>query len=101
MPLLEVRDLSIVLQTQRGAARAVRDASFSIERGDTLGLVGESGSGKSVTALALLGLLPEGARVSGSIRFDGEELVGASEDRLCSLRGDRIAMVFQEPMTAL
>jgi peptide/nickel transport system ATP-binding protein len=101
MALLDVRDLSVTLQTQRGPALAVRSASFSLERGQTLGLVGESGSGKSITALALLGLLPDGAQLRGSIRFDSEELVGAPEQRLCELRGDRIAMVFQEPMTAL
>ncbi|MBK0391806.1 ABC transporter ATP-binding protein [Ramlibacter algicola] len=101
MPLLDVSDLSITLRTQRGPARAVRDVSFTLDRGETAGLVGESGSGKTLTALALLGLLPEGAQVTGSIRLEGEELVGASEDRLCDLRGNRIAMVFQEPMTAL
>ena len=67
----------------------------------TLGLIGESGCGKSITALALMGLLPEGAHVSGSIRFDGRELVGLADAALCALRGDRIGMVFQEPMTAL
>ncbi|MBA2965061.1 MULTISPECIES: ABC transporter ATP-binding protein [Ramlibacter] len=101
MPLLEVKDLTIVLQTQRGPARAVRDAGFTLERGQTLGLVGESGCGKSITVMALMGLLPEGAKVTGSIRFDGQELVGLPESALCALRGDRIGMVFQEPMTAL
>jgi peptide/nickel transport system ATP-binding protein len=101
MPLLEVRDLSIELQTQRGPALAVREASFSLEAGETLGLVGESGSGKSLTAMALLGLLPENARVRGSIVFDGKELLGQPEHVLRALRGDRIGMVFQEPMTAL
>ena len=101
MPLLDVRDLSITLRTPRGLVRAVRDVSFTLDRGETAGLVGESGSGKTLTALALLGLLPEGAQVSGSIRFEGEELAGAAEDRWCDLRGNRIAMVFQEPMTAL
>lgn len=101
MPLLEVRNLSIELQTHRGPALAVRDVSFTLERGDTLGLVGESGCGKSITAMALLGLLPEGAKVGGSILFEGEELVGKPERELCQLRGDRIGMVFQEPMTAL
>jgi peptide/nickel transport system ATP-binding protein len=101
MALLDVRDLTIVLQTQRGAARAVRDVSFSLERGETLGVVGESGSGKSLTALALLGLLPERAEVSGSIRFDGQELLGGSEAQWSTVRGNRIGMVFQEPMTAL
>ncbi|TMH01087.1 MAG: ATP-binding cassette domain-containing protein, partial [Betaproteobacteria bacterium] len=72
-----------------------------MQRGDTLGLIGESGSGKSITALALMGLLPDGAQVNGSIRFDGRELVGLDDDALCQLRGNRIAMIFQEPMTAL
>ncbi len=101
MALLEVENLSVVLQTQRGPARAVRGVSFSLERGQTLGLVGESGCGKSITAMSLLGLLPENAQVTGSIRFDGQELVGLPERDLCALRGDRIGMIFQEPMTAL
>lgn len=101
MALLEVRNLSIELQTHRGPALAVRDASFTLERGDTLGLVGESGCGKSITVMALMGLLPEGARVTGSILFEGRELVGLPERDFCELRGDRIGMVFQEPMTAL
>jgi peptide/nickel transport system ATP-binding protein len=101
MPLLEVRDLSVELQTHRGPAFAVRDVSFTLEAGETLGLVGESGSGKSITVMALLGLLPEDARVTGSILFDGKQLVGAPERELQALRGDRIGMVFQEPMTAL
>jgi peptide/nickel transport system ATP-binding protein len=101
MPLLEVRDLSIELQTHRGPSRAVREASFTLERGETLGLVGESGCGKSITAMALMGLLPENARVSGSIRLDGRELVGLDEHAYAALRGNRIGMIFQEPMTAL
>ena len=101
MALLEVNKLSVRLQTHRGPANAVRDVSFSLERGGTLGLIGESGCGKSITALSLLGLLPDHAHVSGSIRFDGQELVGASEPALCGLRGNRIGMIFQEPMTAL
>jgi peptide/nickel transport system ATP-binding protein len=101
MPLLEVEDLSLRLLTQRGAAMALRGLSFTVARGETLGLIGESGSGKSLTALALMGLLPQGARLSGEIRFAGTPLVGLGEDEYCRLRGDRIAMVFQEPMTAL
>ncbi|MEJ7931206.1 ABC transporter ATP-binding protein [Ramlibacter sp. AN1015] len=101
MPMLHVENLSIELQTQRGRARAVRDISFSMERGDTLGLVGESGCGKSITAMALMGLLPENARVSGSIRLGGQELVGLPDRAMARLRGDRIGMIFQEPMTAL
>ena len=101
MALLEVKNLSVSLQTQRGHALAVRDVSFTLERGQTIGLVGESGCGKSITAMSLLGLLPENARVTGSITFDGRELVGLPESELCGLRGDRIGMIFQEPMTAL
>jgi peptide/nickel transport system ATP-binding protein len=100
-PLLDVRDLVVRLHTAHGPADAVRGASFRLGRGDTLGLVGESGCGKSMTAMAIMGLLPEGAQVSGSIRFAGRELVGLPERELCTIRGDRIAMVFQEPMTAL
>ncbi|MDE2627939.1 MAG: ABC transporter ATP-binding protein [Burkholderiales bacterium] len=100
-PLLEVTDLRVVLNTPRGPAQALRGVGFSLARGATLGLIGESGCGKSLTALALMGLLPEGARVSGSIRLNGQELVGASDAALCALRGDRIGMVFQEPMTSL
>jgi peptide/nickel transport system ATP-binding protein len=101
MPLLEVERLRVTLQTQRGPADALRDVSFTLERGGTLGLIGESGCGKSITALALMGLLPEGARIAGSIRLDGTELTTLSEAELCRLRGHRIGMIFQEPMTAL
>ena len=101
MPLLEVDHLRVTLQTSRGAADALRGVSFSLDRGQTLGLIGESGCGKSLTALALMGLLPEGAAVGGSIRFDGSELTTLDEPALCRLRGNRIGMVFQEPMTAL
>jgi peptide/nickel transport system ATP-binding protein len=101
MALLEVNDLSVRLQTQRGPAYAVRNVSFSLERGETLGLIGESGCGKSITVMSLMGLLPENAQVTGSIRFDGQELVGKKDADLCRIRGDRIGMIFQEPMTAL
>ncbi len=101
MAMLEVQELNVFLHTRRGAVRAVRDLSFSLERGQTLGLIGESGCGKSITALALMGLLPDNAQVTGRIKLDGKELVGLAEPSLCRIRGDRIAMVFQEPMTAL
>lgn len=101
MPLLEVRNLGVQLQTQRGPAAAVRGVSFSLERGETLGLIGESGCGKSITAMSLLGLLPERSSVCGSIRFDGQEMVGMDDTALRELRGNRIGMIFQEPMTAL
>jgi peptide/nickel transport system ATP-binding protein len=99
--LLEVTDLRVTLQTARGPAHALREVSFSMQRGDTLGLIGESGCGKSITALALMGLLPEGAVVSGSVRFDGQELTALDDASFGRLRGARIGMIFQEPMTAL
>mgnify|MGYP001601403195 CR=1 FL=1 len=101
MPLLEVNDLHIGLQTQRGPADAVRGISFSLERGETLGIVGESGCGKSITVMSLMGLLPSNAKVTGSIRFDGQELVGLPDKAMGQVRGNRIGMIFQEPMTAL
>ena len=101
MSLLDVRNLSVRLHTQRGPANAVSGVSFTLERGETLGLIGESGCGKSITAMALMGLLPERAEVSGSIRFDQQELVGLEDAALRHLRGNRIGMIFQEPMTAL
>jgi microcin C transport system ATP-binding protein len=104
--LLEVRDLGVSFSGWRGAApvHAVKGVSFSLDRGETLALVGESGSGKSVTALSILQLLPYPAAShtpESSIRFAGEELVGAPEGRLREVRGNRIAIVFQEPMTSL
>ncbi|WP_395700428.1 ABC transporter ATP-binding protein [Aquabacterium sp.] len=100
-PLLAVQDLRVTLNTPRGPADALRGVSFALARGQTLGLIGESGCGKSITALALMGLLPEGARAAGSVRLEGRELLGLPEDDWCRLRGNRLAMVFQEPMTAL
>ncbi|MBV8425901.1 MAG: ABC transporter ATP-binding protein [Hyphomicrobiales bacterium] len=101
MALLEVDDLSVVLSTARGPAKAVLKVSFALARGETLGVVGESGSGKSMTVLAMLGLLPEGARAAGQVRFEGRDLLSLDEAELCRVRGDRIGVVFQEPMTAL
>jgi peptide/nickel transport system ATP-binding protein len=101
MSLIEIADLSVTLATARGHHDAVRRLSLSLARGETLGIVGESGSGKSLTALAIMGLLPAIATASGRIDFKGEDLLRADETRLCALRGDRLAMIFQEPMTAL
>jgi peptide/nickel transport system ATP-binding protein len=101
LPLLEVRDLRVTLATSQGPLQALRGVSFTLDRGQTLGLIGESGCGKSLTALALMGLLPDGARVEGSIHFDGHDLTRLDEAALCRLRGHHIGMVFQEPMTAL
>ena len=101
MNLLHVDGLHVSLPTARGWVPALRNLGFSMRRGETLGLIGESGSGKSLAALALMGLLPPGAQPSGSIRFGGRELIGLDDDAWCALRGARLAMVFQEPMTAL
>ena len=101
MPLLKVQDLRVELQTSRGMVPAVRGVSFALEAGGTLGVVGESGCGKSITALALMGLLPDGATTSGRIELDGENLLDLDEAALCRIRGNRIAMIFQEPMTSL
>jgi microcin C transport system ATP-binding protein len=101
--LLEIRDLSVTFGKGNGAFEAVKKVSFDLARGQTLALVGESGSGKSVTALSILQLLayPPARHPSGSIKFEGRELIGAPEKELRRVRGDRIAMVFQEPMTSL
>ena len=102
-PLLVVDDLHVTFKTRGSeSVRAVDGVSFSVRAGETVGIVGESGSGKSVTALAILGLLPSrGVTTSGSIRLDGQELLGASERALQDVRGRRAAMVFQDPMTSL
>jgi peptide/nickel transport system ATP-binding protein len=102
-PLLRIEDLSVIFRTGAGVVRAVDGASFEVARGETLAVVGESGCGKSVTALAVLGLLPKPpAEIAhGSIRFEGEELLNASPERLRRLRGNEISMIFQEPMTSL
>ncbi len=101
--LLEVRDLSVTFGTGPGAVEAVRHVTFAVDKGETLALVGESGSGKSVTALSILQLLPypRAHHPSGSILFERREMVGAPEPVLRSVRGNRVAMVFQEPMTSL
>ena len=102
-PLLAVRDLSVDFRTGDTTVHAVRSIDFTIERGETVALVGESGSGKSATALSILQLLPypPASHPSGSILLDGDELLGASAATLQSVRGERISMIFQEPMTSL
>jgi microcin C transport system ATP-binding protein len=102
-PLLEVKNLGVQFAVGAESVTAARDVSFTLEKGQTLSLVGESGSGKTVTALSILQLLPypRASHPSGSIRFKGTEIVGAPEDVLRSIRGNRIGMVFQEPMTSL
>jgi peptide/nickel transport system ATP-binding protein len=99
--LLEIRSLRVSVSNERGAVDVVRGIDFDLEPGGTMAIIGESGSGKSLTALAVLGLLPDNARMSGSIRFAGEDIGQWSDAQLCRLRGNRIAMVFQDPMTAL
>jgi len=102
MPLLEITDLTTILPTPHGTVHAVNGVSLCLDRGQTVALVGESGSGKSMTARSIMGLIPRPGRVShGSIKLDGRELVGLPEDELRLLRGNRIAMIFQEPMTSL
>jgi oligopeptide/dipeptide ABC transporter ATP-binding protein len=101
-PLLEIRDLTVNFAMAGGRVRAVAGVSFDLAPGETLGLVGESGCGKTVTALSILRLLPmPPAEVTGVIRFQGEDLASCPEARMRQIRGNRIAMVFQEPMTAL
>ncbi|WP_020664963.1 ABC transporter ATP-binding protein [Amycolatopsis benzoatilytica] len=100
-PVLVVEDLTVQFPTADGLVNAVRGVNYQLRRGEVLGIVGESGSGKSVTSLAVMGLLPKTAKVSGSIRFGGKELLKASEKELNTVRGKGIAMVFQDPMTSL
>ena len=101
--LLEVKDLRIHFRGDEGVAKAVDGVTYSVLAGETLGIVGESGCGKSVTALSILGLvpMPPGFKAGGEIRFRGEDLLSASEERLRQIRGNDISMIFQEPMTAL
>ncbi|WP_316318751.1 ABC transporter ATP-binding protein [Clavibacter michiganensis] len=100
-PLLEVEHLTIAFPTSRGPVEVVKDLSFRVEPDSTLGIVGESGSGKSMTSLAVMGLVPRGGKVTGSIKLAGEELVGRSDKELQAMRGDRMAMVFQDPLSSL
>ncbi|ALG72832.1 peptide ABC transporter substrate-binding protein [Azospirillum thiophilum] len=102
MPLLDVENLTIDIPTEAGLLHAVNGISFTLERGETLAIVGESGSGKSLTSLALMDLLPSRAvRRADTMRFDGIDLMAAGEREKENLRGDRMAMIFQEPMTSL
>jgi peptide/nickel transport system ATP-binding protein len=100
-PLLDVRDLSIAFRTEAGAKPVVHSINFHINPGEVLGLVGESGSGKSATSLAILRLLAPNAVASGEILFDGQDLLALDEEEMRAHRGRSIAMIFQEPMTAL
>ncbi|QMU58946.1 MAG: dipeptide ABC transporter ATP-binding protein [Boseongicola sp.] len=99
--LLQVRDLNVRFRQDGAVTHAVRDVSFELAKGETLALVGESGSGKSVTALSTVSLLPDSAEISGSVTYDGAEMVGADEAELRRVRGNDISFIFQEPMTSL
>ena len=102
-PLLQVSNLATEFSTEQGIARALDDISFTLEPGETLGIVGESGCGKSVTSLSIMRLLPKpaGQIVDGQVVFKGEDLARLPADEMHNIRGNRIAMIFQEPMTAL
>ena len=99
--VLSVRDLNVSFNSENGSVHAVRGVDFDLMPGKTLGIVGESGSGKSVTSLAIMGLLPATAEVSGSVRLKGKELLGLSDKAMCAYRGNDIAMVFQDPLSSL
>jgi peptide/nickel transport system ATP-binding protein len=99
--VLSVRDLNVRFNSENGVVHAVRGVDFDLMPGKTLGIVGESGSGKSVTSMAIMGLLPETADISGSVRYKGKELLGLSDKAMCKHRGSDIAMVFQDPLSSL
>ncbi|MDN3311002.1 ABC transporter ATP-binding protein [Microbacterium oryzae] len=99
--LLTVDDLTVSFATAKGRADVVKNLSFSVPRGGALGIVGESGSGKSMTSLAVMGLLPKGGSATGRISFDGRELTALPEREMRGVRGDRIAMIFQDPLSSL
>ena len=101
MSILDIRNLNVRFATQDGEVSAVNDVSLSLERGECLGIVGESGSGKSQTFMAGMGLLAANGRPTGKVLFDGKNLIGADEDTLNAVRGDRMSMIFQDPMTSL
>ncbi len=99
--ILEVENLTVGFPTDDGLVQAVRGVSYQLRRGEALGIVGESGSGKSVTSLAVLGLLPKNARITGNVRFDGQEMLGKGDAEMSKFRGKKVAMIFQDPMTSL
>ncbi|MGO1840066.1 MAG: ABC transporter ATP-binding protein [Candidatus Microbacterium stercoravium] len=100
-PILSVNNLTVSFASEAGRVDAVRGVSFDLFPGKTIGIVGESGSGKSVTSLAIMGLLSDNARVGGSVRFDGEELLGKSDKQMSEIRGNGLSMIFQDPLTSL
>src|SRR5689334_16057671 len=100
-PVLSVRDLEVTFPSEAGRVQAVRGVDFDLYPGRTLGIVGESGSGKSVTSMAVMGLLPEYAAVSGSIRLGDRELLELDDKQMSEIRGHEIAMIFQDPLSSL
>src|SRR4051812_32064469 len=100
-PLLEVDNLEVAFPTQDGLVHAVRGVTYTLRSGEVLGIVGESGSGKSVTSLAVMGLLPDTAQITGSVRYRGQELLGVSDPSMSRVRGKGVSMIFQDPMTSL
>src|SRR3954452_13555956 len=100
-PLLQVTDLNVRFPTEDGLVHAVRGVDYTLRSGEVLGIVGESGSGKSVTSLAVMGLLPESARVTGSVKYRGQELLGQNDRSMSRIRGKGVSMIFQDPMTSL
>jgi oligopeptide/dipeptide ABC transporter ATP-binding protein len=99
--LLVVDNLTVSFPTDDGVVRAVRGISYTVKSGQSMGIVGESGSGKSVSSMAVMGLLPKNARITGSIRFRGQELIGLDESGYAKIRGNKVAMIFQDPLTSL
>ena len=99
--LLDVKDLRVAFRQDGRLTEAVKGVSFAVERGETVALVGESGSGKSVSALSTVALLGDSAEVSGSVTYDGQQMIGADEALLRKVRGNDISFIFQEPMTSL
>ncbi len=99
--LLVVDNLTVSFPTDDGVVNAVRGVSYTVRSGDSLGIVGESGSGKSVSSMAVMGLLPKSARITGSVRFRGRDLIGLDEKEYSKIRGNKIAMIFQDPLTSL
>jgi oligopeptide/dipeptide ABC transporter ATP-binding protein len=100
-PLLQVTDLNVRFPTEDGLVHAVRGVDYTLRAGEVLGIVGESGSGKSVTSLAVMGLLPDSARVTGSVKYRGQELLGQNDRSMSRIRGKGVSMIFQDPMTSL
>jgi peptide/nickel transport system ATP-binding protein len=100
-PLLQVTDLNVRFPTEDGLVHAVRGVDYTLRSGEVLGIVGESGSGKSVTSLAVMGLLPSNARVTGSVKYRGQELLGQNDRSMSRIRGKGVSMIFQDPMTSL